>query len=125
MKTVLVADDEFDLARTLQAILEGEGYRVETCGNGRQLLDCLRGPKPDLILLDVMMPVLGGLDVLRAIKQTPGLESIPVVLMSSIPPKVRREDYCWNVFLRKPFTIDTLVRTVAEQLGRPGECASP
>lgn len=117
MKTVLVADDEFDLARTLQALLEGEGYRVETCGNGRQVLERLKGAKPDLVLLDVMMPVLGGLDVLREMKQTPALDGIPVVLMSAIPPKVRREDYRWDAFLRKPFTIEGLLEVVRARAG--------
>jgi CheY-like chemotaxis protein len=53
MKTILVVDDEFDLAATLQAILEGEGYRVETCSNGREALERLRGaPRPDLVLTE-------------------------------------------------------------------------
>jgi CheY-like chemotaxis protein len=119
MKTVLVADDEFDLARTLRAILEGEGYRVETCGNGRQVLECLQGPKADLVLLDVMMPGVSGLEVLRAIKGAPDLAGIPVVLMSAVPPKVSREDYRWDVFLRKPFTIEALVGAVEGLIGKP------
>ncbi len=117
MKTVLVAEDEFDLARTLQAILEGEGYRVETCGNGRQVLERLRAAKPDLLLLDVMMPTLSGLDVLREMKQTPGLDGIPVVLMSAVVPKVRREDYGWDLFLRKPFSMETLLAAVRDRAG--------
>jgi CheY-like chemotaxis protein len=120
MKTVLVADDEFDLTRTLRAILEGEGYRVETCDDGRQVLESLQGPKPDLVLLDVMMPALSGLDVLRHLKQTPGLDGIPVVLMSSVPPKVRREDYRWDAFLRKPFTIEALLEVVRARSGGAG-----
>ena len=49
MKTVLVCDDEFDLTATLKAILEGDGYRAETCGDGKQALDCLKRTRPDLV----------------------------------------------------------------------------
>ena len=123
MKTVLVADDEFDLARTLQAILEGEGYAVETFGNGRQVLERLQGQKPGLVLLDVMMPSVSGLEVLRAMKGTPGLDDIPVVLMSAVTPKVAHADYRWDVFLRKPFQIDTLVSTVEGLIGKAAAVA--
>jgi len=119
VKTILVGDDECDLARTLQAILEGEGYQVRTCANGREVLDCLQGQKADLVLLDVMMPSLSGLEVLRALRAAPGQSGLPVVLMSAVLPKVRREDYCWDVFLRKPFTIETLVGTVEQLIGKP------
>ncbi len=119
MKTILVADDEFDLARTLEAILEGEGYRVETCGNGRQVLECLKGHAADLVLLDVMMPAMSGLEVLRAMRAAPELDSVPVVLMSAVLPKVSREDYRWDVFLRKPFSIEALMKTVEGLIGKP------
>ena len=58
MKSILVVDDEFDLTSTLRAILEGEGYHVETCADGREALERLREAKPDLMLMDVMLPLL-------------------------------------------------------------------
>ena len=88
MKTILVADDEFDLAGTLRAILEGEGYSAEVCTNGREVLERLKARKPDLVLMDVMMPLMSGYDVLREMKRTPGLDGIPVVLMSAAPTRV-------------------------------------
>jgi CheY-like chemotaxis protein len=128
MKTLLVADDEFDLARTLQAILEDEGYRVETYGNGRDVLERLRrdgrqgavatNAAPQLVLLDVMMPALSGLEVLRILKSDKPLERIPVVLMSAVVPKVKQDDYRWDGFLRKPFTIEALLHTVTGLLGK-------
>ena len=119
MKTVLVIDDEFDLVGTLRAILEGEGYRVETCANGKEALDRLKGARPALVLMDVMMPLLSGFEVLRTIRKTPGLDGLPVVLMSAIPPGVKRDDYDWQEFLRKPFTLDTLLKTVQRLTGGP------
>jgi CheY-like chemotaxis protein len=119
MKTILVADDEFDMTSTLRAILEGEGYQVETCGNGRETLERVRASRPDLVLMDVMMPLVSGFEVLHAMRRTPGLESVPVVLMSSIAPGVRREDYRWQAFLRKPFGLETLTKTVEQWIDKP------
>ncbi len=118
MRTVLVVDDEFDLTSTLRAILEGEGYRVDTCANGRETLERVKAAKPDLVLMDVMLPLLSGFEVLRAMRQTPGLDSVPVVLMSAMRPGVRRDDYRWQAFLHKPFSLESLVKTVEQLIGR-------
>ena len=120
MKTILVVDDEFDLVGTLRAILEGEGYRTESCSNGRVTLERLRANgRPDLLLMDVMLPFMSGLEVLRTMKQTPGLEGIPVVLMSSVPPGVKQKDYHWEAFLRKPFDLEELVKVARKFAGNP------
>lgn len=122
MKTILVADDEYDLTRTLKAILEREGFRVVTCGDGREALDRLRDDaKPDLVLLDVMMPFLSGLEVLRTLRKTPGMERLPVLLIGSVPPRVRRDEYGWNLFLAKPFTLESLRRSVNQLIGAKSE----
>ena len=119
MKTVLIADDEFDLAGTLCAILRGEGYAAEVCSDGCETLDRLKARKPDLLLMDVMMPRMSGYEVLGVMKQTPGLDGIPVVLMSAAPARVRQTDFKWDEFLRKPFTLDAVVQAVARLIGRP------
>jgi CheY-like chemotaxis protein len=112
MKTILVVDDEFDMAGTLRAILEGEGYRVETCGDGHQAIERVRSSRPDLILMDVMMPVMSGFEALQAMRDTPGLDSVPVELMSAVAPGVKREGYEWQAFLSKPFSLEGLVGAV-------------
>jgi CheY-like chemotaxis protein len=119
MKTVLVVDDEFDLTGTLRSILESEGYETRVCTNGKEALECLEAAKPDLVLMDVMMPMLSGFEVLRSMRTAPELEAVPVILMSSVAPSVKREDYHWQAFLRKPFTIVTLVKTVESLIGKP------
>jgi DNA-binding response OmpR family regulator len=125
MKTILVADDEFDLTGTLRSILEGEGYRPESCSNGRAVLEQLRRGRPDMLLLDVMLPFMSGLEVLRVMKQTAGLEGIPAVLMSSVPPGVKQKDYGWKAFLRKPFSLEELLAVVRTHAGDPGADAVP
>jgi CheY-like chemotaxis protein len=119
MKTILVVDDEFDLSSTLRVMLEGEGYRAETCANGWEALERLEGEKPDLILMDVMMPMLSGIEVLRTIRQRPEMDGVPVVLMSSVPPGVKQKDYLWQAFLRKPFYMEALLETVGGLIGKP------
>jgi CheY-like chemotaxis protein len=119
VKTILVADDEFDMTSTLQAILEDEGYHVLICADGREALERICATRPDLVLMDVMMPLLSGFEVLGAMRASPGLESVPVVLMSVIAPGVRREDYPWHAFLRKPFGVDLLTRTIEKLIGKP------
>jgi len=112
MKTVLVVDDEFDLSSTVRAILEGEGYRVDVCANGREALDRLAGSRPDLVLLDVMLPVVDGYGVLKAMRQSPGLADVPVVLMNSFPPK--GDSGGFQGFLRKPFSLGGLLDAVKQ-----------
>ena len=119
MKTVLVVDDEFDLTGTLRSILESEGYETCVCANGKEALASLEAGKPDLVLMDVMMPELSGFEVLRTMRALPALEGVPVILMSAVPPGAAREDYHWQAFLRKPFSLDTLVTTVETLIGKP------
>ena len=112
MKTVLVVDDEFDLASTVRAILEGEGYRVDVCATGREAIDRLKAGRPDLVLLDVMLPGVDGYGVLQSIRQAPGLADVPVVLMNSYPPKAGGGG--WQGFLRKPFSLGSLLDAVRQ-----------
>jgi DNA-binding response OmpR family regulator len=106
---ILVADDEFDLLQTLESVFEDEGHEVITCRSGTTTLAALEKEKPDLILLDVMLPGRSGLDVLREIRRRPATRDIPVILMSAVLPRVERDEYAWNGFLRKPFTFKQLM----------------
>ncbi len=119
MKTILIADDEFDLSGTLKAILEGEGYAAQVCANGRETLDRLKASKPDLLLMDVMMPRMSGYEVLKVMRQTAGLDAIPVVLMSAAPLRVKSADCRWEGFLLKPFTLDAVLQAIGDLVGKP------
>ncbi|WP_223634289.1 response regulator [Corallococcus sp. EGB] len=112
MKTVLVVDDEQDIAEAIQAILEEEQLRVVICGNGREALARLQEEKPDLAIIDVMMPVMNGYETIDAIRQRGG-HPFPILVMSAIqPPKAKAEEQQWAGFLKKPFSLRDLVDAV-------------
>ena len=117
MRTVLVVDDEFGIADVLETILTDEGYRVVTACNGQQGLARLAEEKPDIILLDFMMPILDGAGMLRAIAAEPAYQLIPVIVMSSIEEKVVAKKCSGYVaFLHKPFRAVAVLGAVARIL---------
>jgi CheY-like chemotaxis protein len=119
MATVLVVDDEFGIVDVLETILTDEGYRVLTACNGKQGLARLAQEKPDVVLLDLMMPILGGAEMLRAMAMAPAYQRIPVIMMSSLGEKVIVEK-CggYAAFLHKPFGVVAMLGTVARILGK-------
>jgi CheY-like chemotaxis protein len=119
MRTVLVVDDEFGVAEVLEAILEDEGYRVVTANNGKQGLARLAEVKADLVLLDVMMPILNGPGMLRAMLADPAFKDIPVIMMSSLDEGSIRDELNgapYAAFVRKPFRTSLISDIVARVL---------
>lgn len=120
MKTVLVVDDEWVIADALQAILGDAGYRVLTAANGRQGLARLAEIRPDVILLDLMMPVFDGPGMLAALAADPAHRDIPVILMSSLDrDAVARVAQGHRAFLSKPFLGPELLALIAQVLAEP------
>ena len=115
MSTIVVVDDELDIAEALEALLEDEGYRVFTASNGREGLELVRRMDPDLVLVDMMMPVMGGLEmVARLGEATP--RGPAVVMMSAARPQLDPDERPWDVFLPKPFSAKVLLDTVQRLL---------
>jgi two-component system cell cycle response regulator len=83
-KRILVVDDHPDNIELLQASLEAQGYVVESAEDGQEALDCIYRTPPDLVLLDVMMPKMNGLEVARRIKNDPALPFIPIILQTAL-----------------------------------------
>jgi CheY-like chemotaxis protein len=117
MPTVLVVDDEFGIVDVLETILTDEGYRVLTACNGRQGLERLSAEKPDVVLLDFMMPILGGAGMLDAMAAEPAYRHIPVIMISSLGENVIAEKCTGYVaYLRKPFRATAVLSTIARVL---------
>lgn len=121
MRTVLVVDDEFGVAEVLQAILTDEGFCVVTAANGRQALARIAERRPDLVLLDYMMPVLDGAGVLHALAADRSADSLPVVVMSALPEEaVAAVTRRYKAFLRKPFRIRSIMAAIEQALPAHG-----
>ena len=116
MKTrVLVADDEPSTAEMLALILGFTGYDVTRAYDGAQALELAQSLKPDVLLLDVRMPKLYGLDVAKRIKSDPDLKDKVVVLFSSADEdEVQWRDVGADAFISKPIDIKTLPHVVSE-----------
>jgi CheY-like chemotaxis protein len=102
-------------------ILSLEGFRAETAANGRDALEYLsKGDIPDVILLDLMMPVMDGWEFRRRQQQEPALRSLPVVVLSALDP-ARAADLQGAAFLKKPLDFDRLLDLVRRYC-REGDC---
>ena len=113
--TVVVADDDAVLRSLLVLNLEAEGLNVHEAQNGAQALQFALTHAPDLIVLDVMMPVHDGLKVLRALKDEPTTAEIPVVLLTARAAPAEIEEG-WaagaDYYLTKPFHIEQLLEFI-------------
>jgi DNA-binding response OmpR family regulator len=112
--SVLVVDDEMDIRESIRDILEIEGYHVCCAANGQEALDVLSEVRPGLILLDLMMPVMSGYELLQQLRESDDLSSIPVTVVSANGDRaaVRGADV-----LKKPVDLDVLLHVVDAQCG--------
>ena len=113
MSTILVVDDDPDLRLALVDVLEESGYRVLTAENGRAALEVLRTETPNLILLDVMMPVMNGIDFAGEMQKDPNRAAIPIVIFSAHTDHERLADSLRVAgSLGKPVRVDDLLAVV-------------
>lgn len=123
-KRILVVDDNAHLQLAYKKRLTSAGYQVQLASNGEEGLRLALETTPDAILLDMLMPKLGGVEVLRALKRDPVAARIPVIALSSLPqsnePKLQEEgavSYLQKSSLEDP---GALLRAIAYALLRPG-----
>ena len=117
MKTILVVEDEFGLAEGLLAVLSEEGYRPVLARDGKQGLDRFREDLPDLLLVDFMMPVMNGAEMIREIRKDPAHKDLPIILMSAAHEAILRRYYDgYNAYLKKPFETADLLALIRSLL---------
>ncbi len=117
---ILIAEDEKDLNRILTSRLREEHYSVDSCLNGQEVLDYLAGAEYDALILDIMMPVMDGLTVLKTIRRR--RINTPVLLLTakdSIEDRVAGLDAGANDYLVKPFAFEELLARIRVLLRRP------
>lgn len=121
MATVLVVDDEPTIRMLLLAALEGTDHLLLEAADGRSALGLARSSRPDLILLDIALPGLSGLDVCRELKQDPTTADVPVLLLTGLARQDERQvadDVGAEGFIAKPFSPVALVAEIEEILRR-------
>lgn len=110
-KKILIVDDDPDLSRILHLQLKGQGYDTIQATNGKQAVEMAVTQEPDLILMDLMMPVMNGLEATRLIRHNPKSASVPIVIVTAKITLQNNEGYIQsgcNDFLSKPFTTKEL-----------------
>ena len=121
---IIVADDDPTLLKTLTYILRGQGHEVVAVDGGDRLLEVMAREQPDLVMLDIMMPKVDGLQLLERIRATPAWEGLPVLMVSSMPPEdgtVRSLEIGATDFIPKPFRMRELLARVDAHLRRGRE----
>lgn len=117
--SILIAEDDADLRQGLVDLLEIEGYRVQPCADGGQALDCYRREKPDLLLLDVMMPGKSGYELCREIRKTDS--QTPIILITAKGEEIDKVvglELGADDYITKPFGLHELRARVAAVLRR-------
>jgi CheY-like chemotaxis protein len=117
MTTILVVDDEPMIAMALEAALEDAGYEVVLAANGRQGLERLNEARVDLVLLDMMLPVMSGPAMLAAMAAQPELARVPVIILSCLPEAAIRDRTDGAIpIIRKPCRLAQILRAIAKEL---------
>lgn len=118
-RTILVVDDSPTELQLTTSALRAKGYRITTASDGEEALQKIQAERPDLVLLDVVMPKKNGFQVCRDLKSSPETQDIPVVLLTS---KNQEVDKFWGLkqgadeYLTKPWKEEDLLSVVAKRL---------
>lgn len=128
MAEILIADDDEIIIDLIRFRLESEGHTVVAASDGEAVLAILAERTPDLIVLDKMMPIISGMEVLKTVKKTPAMQDIPVIMLTA---RKGEEDVVAALeagasdYLTKPFMPQELLTRIAMQLQKRKNEASP
>jgi len=126
VKTILIVDDEKDLRELLKETFEYRGFKCFTAKDGSEALEIANREVPSLIILDLIMPKLDGIDAHKLLKLNETTKNIPIIVYSAQPPEViaKKDIESVNIvdFIIKPFDIkdliDSVVNTIGEGMGK-------
>jgi CheY-like chemotaxis protein len=119
--TILIADDHDDNRELLQFLLVGAGYDVREAKDGSECLAIARDEQPDLIVIDLSMPVLDGWGVLQELRADQSTRTIPCMAVTAHADLTRSQamETGFSAYVSKPFSIEALLKTVEEVLSQP------
>lgn len=118
-RTILVVDDDESVRDVLRRQLESQGHRVYSAENGRQALNVIAWRRPDLVLLDIDMPVMDGWTAMRTLRQTRETRTLPVIVLTSLShpeDEIEALDSGADAFVSKPFLAPELQARMAAVL---------
>lgn len=119
---VLIVDDNTDLRVILRRFLERNGFSVREAANGRRAMEQLKAERPDVMLLDIMMPEMGGLEALQAIRRDPEFADLPVIMVTAKQEDadvLAGYDHGADYYVTKPYTNEQLLHSIGVVLGKP------
>ena len=123
-QSILIVDDEFGLAEMLREMLRESGFEVTLAINGRLALEILGEGRVDLVLTDMMMPVMDGAELATAMRCNDKHRDTPIIMMTSLPTALPEPNGLFDAVLRKPFTPDLLLETMGRCLANADEGAT-
>ena len=117
---ILIVDDDPEIASLVQYTLEALGHTVQVCDNGREVLAMLHSYKPNLLVLDVMLPGIDGYSLTSQIAEDPELKEMPIIVLSALEPSRTMFQRFSQVaaFLTKPFNTDDLTEAIKAALAK-------
>ena len=125
---ILVVDDESDVTELLEYKLEQEGYRVATLNDPLACIAKVREFEPDLMLLDIMMPELSGIQLCRIIRADPSMKDIPIIFLSArgeVEDRIKGLEAGAEDYISKPFNTNELLLRTSKMLRRSGSRSEP
>ena len=125
MSRILIVEDERKIARFLELELQHEGYEVETAGDGRTGLEKALAGKPDLMILDLMLPELSGIEVCRRLRHESDVPIIMLTAKDDVSDKVMGLDMGADDYMTKPFAIEELLARIRVGLKKHRVTAAP
>ena len=117
--SILVVDDDPEIVTMLSTRLTKRGYKVSTASDGHKAIETAKRERPDVVLLDVMMPGKSGWEVARALKQDPGTQDVKIVMVTAIGEKtneITAPIYGADAHVDKPFEFEALEKVIAKLL---------
>ncbi len=124
---ILIADDDPDVVEDLRFLLEEEGYRTVSASDGEQALSKIRELRPDLVILDLLMPRVDGFAVIKTLRDPAWEEfsSIPLIVLTSIREEIAQRRYrletgdsmAFSAYVEKPYDHDELLSLVRQMAG--------
>lgn len=114
---ILIADDEDDLRTLLSDLLASSGYDVSAAADGEEAIAAIRANKPDLVLLDIQMPRMNGIEVLKFINQNyPTLHVIMLTGFADLKYAMEAREFGARDFVSKPYKVDDILETISRVL---------